>query len=57
MRCPRSNLAKLYKVEKMTFARPTPEQKAAGQKHDKTRIIYNSHITLPASRLMRTSTS
>ena len=30
----------------MTFARPTAEQKAAGAKWDKTRIIYNSHITL-----------
>ena len=37
---------KLYRVEKMTYARPTPEQKAAGHKWDKTRIIYNSHITL-----------
>lgn len=30
----------------MTFARPTAEQKAAGEKWDKTRIIYNSRITL-----------
>ncbi len=37
---------KLYAVTKMTYARPTAEQKAAGQKWDKTRIIYNSHITL-----------
>lgn len=36
----------LYKVQKMTFARPTAEQKAAGAKWDKTRIIYNSHITI-----------
>jgi predicted helicase len=35
-----------YKVVKMTFARPTAEQKAAGQKWDKTRIIYNSHVTI-----------
>ena len=35
-----------FKVEKMTFARPTAEQKAAGAKFDKTRIIYNSHVTL-----------
>lgn len=35
-----------YKVQKMTFARPTAEQKAAGEKWDKTRIKYNSHITL-----------
>ncbi|MCC6285482.1 MAG: DEAD/DEAH box helicase [Phycisphaerales bacterium] len=37
---------KLYTVAKMTYARPTAEQKAAGQKWDKTRILYNSHITL-----------
>jgi hypothetical protein len=30
----------------MTFARPTAEQKAAGAKWDKTRIIYNSHLTI-----------
>jgi len=36
----------LYKVHKMTFARPTPEQKTAGQKWDKTRIVYNSKVTL-----------
>ena len=35
-----------YKVQKMTFARPTAEQKAAGAKWDKTRIIYNSHVTI-----------
>ena len=35
-----------YKVQKMTFARPTAAQKSAGAKWDKTRIIYNSHITI-----------
>jgi predicted helicase len=30
----------------MTFARPTAEQKAAGAKWDRTRIIYNSHLTI-----------
>jgi predicted helicase len=35
-----------FKVEKMTFARPTPEQKEAGAKWDKTKIVYNSHVTL-----------
>jgi predicted helicase len=35
-----------YQVRKMTFARPTPEQKAAGLKWDKTRIIYNADVTL-----------
>ena len=39
-------LEETYKVQKMTFARPTPEQKAAGAKWDKTRIIYNSHLTI-----------
>jgi len=38
--------AKLYAVTKMTYARPTAEQKAAGAKWDKTRILYNSHVTL-----------
>ena len=35
-----------YKVQKMVFARPTAEQKAAGDKWDKSTIIYNSDITL-----------
>lgn len=35
-----------FKVQKMTFARPTAEQKKAGRKWDKTTIIYNSHVTL-----------
>jgi predicted helicase len=35
-----------FKVQKMNFARPTAEQKAAGAKYDKTQIIYNSHLTL-----------
>ena len=38
--------AKHYIVQKMTYARPTPEQKTKGDKWDKTMIIYNSHITL-----------
>ncbi|BCX46409.1 helicase [Haloferula helveola] len=36
----------LYKVKKMTFARPTAKQKAEGEKWDKTRLIYNSKVTL-----------
>ena len=36
----------LYKVQKMIFARPTAEQKQAGAKWDKTKIIYNSDVTL-----------
>jgi predicted helicase len=39
-------LEDVYKVSKMTFARPTAEQKAAGLKWDRTRIIYNSHLTI-----------
>lgn len=35
-----------YKVVKMIFARPTVEQKATGAKWDKTKIVYNSHVTL-----------
>lgn len=37
---------KQYHVNKMTFAKPTAAQKAAGLKADKTRIIYNAHLTL-----------
>ncbi|MFN7764546.1 MAG: DEAD/DEAH box helicase, partial [Armatimonadota bacterium] len=36
----------LYKVQKMTFARPTTAQKEAGLKWDKTQIIFNSQVTL-----------
>ena len=36
----------LFKVQKMTFARPTVEQKKAGLKWDKTKINYNGHVTL-----------
>ncbi|WP_411827644.1 DEAD/DEAH box helicase [Luteolibacter sp. AS25] len=36
----------LYRVKKMTYARPTPEQKANGHRFDKTRIIYNANITI-----------
>lgn len=35
-----------FHVQKMTFARPTAAQKAAGEKWDKTTIKYNAHITL-----------
>mgnify|MGYP005845213269 CR=1 FL=1 len=35
-----------FKIRKMTFARPNAEQKLAGEKWDKTRIIYNSHLTI-----------
>lgn len=35
-----------FKVKKMTWARPTAEQKAAGDKWDKATIIYNSHVKL-----------
>ena len=37
---------KQYHVSKMTFAKPSPTQKAAGQKQNKTTILYNSHLTL-----------
>ncbi|WP_094584278.1 type ISP restriction/modification enzyme [Synechococcus sp. BO 8801] len=36
----------LFKLQKMTFARPSPKQKAQGLKWDKTRIVYNSKVTL-----------
>ena len=38
--------SELFHVQKMTFARPTPDQKAAGLKWDKTRILYNSNVTI-----------
>ncbi len=37
---------KQFHVTKMTFAKPTAAQKAAGLKADKTRVHYNSHLTL-----------
>lgn len=41
-----SDPAKDFFVTKMTFARPSPEQKARGEKWDRTTIHYNSRITL-----------
>lgn len=41
-----SDSAKDFLVQKMTFARPTHEQKARGEKWDRTTIHYNSRITL-----------
>ncbi len=38
--------AKHFLVTKMNFARPSPAQKAAGEKFDKTVIHYNAHVTL-----------
>ncbi len=38
--------AKDYLVQKMSFGRPTPAQRAAGEKADKTMLHYNTHITL-----------
>ena len=35
-----------FLVKKMTFARPTKQQIAEGLRWDKSRIIYNSHITI-----------
>ncbi len=35
-----------YRVEKMRFGKPTPEQKAAGERHDRSTVVYNSHLTL-----------
>ncbi|OMH24801.1 damage-inducible protein [Tersicoccus phoenicis] len=35
-----------YRVQKMTFARPTPEQKAAGEKKDRSAVVVNPHLTL-----------
>ena len=37
---------KQFAIQKMTFARATAAQKAAGEKWDKTKIVYNSHVTL-----------
>ncbi len=41
-----SDPAKDFLVQKMTFGRPSAEQKANGQKQDKTTIHYNARITL-----------
>ncbi len=40
------DLAKDYLVQKMTYARPTAEQKAAGEKADRTTLHYNAQIAL-----------
>jgi predicted helicase len=41
-----SDPKKDFLVQKMTFARPSAEQKARGEKWDRTTIHYNSRITL-----------
>ena len=41
-----SDPKKDFLVQKMTFARPSAEQKAHGEKWDRTTIHYNSRITL-----------
>jgi predicted helicase len=41
-----SDPAKDFLVQKMTFGRATAEQKASGEKVDKTTIHYNARITL-----------
>ena len=41
-----SDPAKDFLVQKMTFARPSAEQKAGGEKWDRTTIQFNSRITL-----------
>ncbi len=35
-----------FRVEKMRFGRPTPEQKAGGERQDRSTIVYNSRVTL-----------
>ncbi len=35
-----------FRVQKMTFARPNATQKAAGDKKDRSAIVYNERITL-----------
>jgi len=35
-----------FRVEKMRFGKPTAEQQAAGQRADRTTIVYNDRITL-----------
>lgn len=41
-----SDPAKDYLVQKMNYGRPTPAQKSAGEKADKTTLHYNGRITL-----------
>jgi len=36
----------VFRVEKMRFGKPTGEQKAAGERNDRTTIVYNDRITL-----------
>jgi len=35
-----------FRVQKMRFGSPTREQKAAGERHDRTTIVYNDRITV-----------
>ncbi len=35
-----------FRVEKMRFGKPTNEQKTAGERNDRTTIVYNDRITL-----------
>jgi predicted helicase len=35
-----------YRVEKMRFGKPTPQQQADGARVDRTTLIYNAQITL-----------
>lgn len=35
-----------YRAEKMRFGKPTPEHKATGERHHRSTVVYNSHITL-----------
>jgi len=37
-----------FRVQKMLFGKPTPDQKAADERHDRTTIAYNNRITLGA---------
>ena len=35
-----------FRVEKMRFGKPTPEQKTAGERADRSTIVYNQRVTL-----------
>jgi predicted helicase len=35
-----------YRVDKMRFGKPTAKQKEAGERHDRTTIVFNDRITL-----------
>lgn len=47
-RVPATHRLNYYRVEKMRFGKPSAAQKAAGERADRTTIVYNQRVTLRA---------